>query len=62
MKKIFLSLATVALMMSACTQSIVTLDGNYATVGGDVIVIATATPETRTAMAANVNGGLTSLG
>ena len=58
MKKIFLSLATVALMMSACTQSIVTPDGNYATVGGDVIVIATAISETRTAMAANANGGL----
>ena len=58
MKKILLSLAAVALMVSACTQEVVAPNGNNTIVGGNVTITATATPETRTAMAANANGGL----
>ncbi|MBO5758477.1 MAG: fimbrillin family protein, partial [Rikenellaceae bacterium] len=58
MKKLFLSLAAVALMMSACTQDVATPEGNIAIIGDDVAVSATFSPETRTAMAPNADGGL----
>ncbi len=58
MKKLFLSLAAVALMMSACTQDVATPEGNIAIIGDNVAVTATFSPETRTAMAPNADGGL----
>ena len=58
MKKILLSLAAVALMMSACTQDVAEPGDYFASADGKVSVTATFSPETRTAMAANANGGL----
>ncbi|MBO5759043.1 MAG: hypothetical protein J6R31_03265 [Rikenellaceae bacterium] len=59
MKKILLSIASVALMMSACTQDVVEqTNGNLGKFNGNVTVTATMTADTRTAMAENAQGGL----
>ena len=59
MKKILLSIASVALMMSACTQDVVEqTNGNLGKFDGNVTVTATMAADTRTAMAENAQGGL----
>ncbi|MBP3426050.1 MAG: fimbrillin family protein [Rikenellaceae bacterium] len=59
MKKSLLSLAAVALMMSACTQDAPEFEGgNVANYNGNVGVTAVMTPETRTAMTENAAGSL----
>ena len=59
MKKILLSLASVALMMSACTQDVAEQESNsFVNFDGDVTVTATMTADTRTAMSENAAGGL----
>ena len=58
MKKLLLSLASVALMMSACTQDVAESKGNFAPADGKVSVAATFSSETRTAMTENSANGL----
>ena len=58
MKKLLLSLASVALMMSACTQDVAESEGNFAPADGKVSVAATFSSETRTAMTENSASGL----
>ena len=58
MKKLLLSRASVALMMSACTQDVAESEGNFAPADGKVSVAATFSSETRTAMTENSANGL----
>ena len=59
MKKVLLSLAVAAMMMSACTQDVAEPNGDItATLNGNVGVTAAMSESTRTSMTANENGAL----